>query len=185
MNQKKNLSKQRKIRKFATQSPNGGIGRRAGLKHRWGNPSRFDPGFGYRASPLTFNKLEGLLFRVPSTRQNRKTSQITIPPYKSRKPRLLQSCYSVFTYVKTLPHTLLTTPNVKSENIVLFSCWVCNNFVTLRRLKPRLCNELLPHYFLRCFSFARVAAQRPGKPRPPKPRSKCLGSSTPTAPTPT
>ena len=29
--------------------PDGGIGRRAGLKHQWGNPSRFDPGSGYKA----------------------------------------------------------------------------------------------------------------------------------------
>ena len=28
--------------------PDGGIGRRAGLKHQWGNPSRFDPGSGYK-----------------------------------------------------------------------------------------------------------------------------------------
>ena len=28
-------------------SPDGGIGRRAGLKHQWGNPSRFEPGSGY------------------------------------------------------------------------------------------------------------------------------------------
>ena len=28
-------------------SPDGGIGRRAGLKHQWSNPSRFDPGSGY------------------------------------------------------------------------------------------------------------------------------------------
>ena len=28
--------------------PDGGIGRRAGLKHQWGNPSRFEPGSGYR-----------------------------------------------------------------------------------------------------------------------------------------
>ena len=27
--------------------PDGGIGRRAGLKHQWGNPCRFDPGSGY------------------------------------------------------------------------------------------------------------------------------------------
>ena len=26
--------------------PDGGIGRRAGLKHQWGNPCRFDPGSG-------------------------------------------------------------------------------------------------------------------------------------------
>src|SRR5574344_2592750 len=28
-------------------SPDGGIGRRAGLKHQWSNSSRFDPGSGY------------------------------------------------------------------------------------------------------------------------------------------
>ena len=34
---------------FAAQKgPDGGIGRRAGLKHQWGNPCRFDPGSGYR-----------------------------------------------------------------------------------------------------------------------------------------
>ena len=32
---------------FAPQRPDGGIGRRDGLKHRWGNPSRFEPGSGY------------------------------------------------------------------------------------------------------------------------------------------
>ena len=31
-------------------SPDGGIGRRAGLKHQWGNPSRFEPGSGYTGS---------------------------------------------------------------------------------------------------------------------------------------
>ena len=31
-------------------SPDGGIGRRAGLKHQWGNPSRFEPGSGYKGS---------------------------------------------------------------------------------------------------------------------------------------
>ena len=37
-----------KICTFApTISPDGGIGRRAGLKHQWGNPSRFEPGSGY------------------------------------------------------------------------------------------------------------------------------------------
>ena len=29
-------------------SPDGGIGRRAGLKHQWSNPCRFDPGSGYK-----------------------------------------------------------------------------------------------------------------------------------------
>ena len=32
-------------------SPDGGIGRRAGLKHQWSNPSRFDPGSGYQETP--------------------------------------------------------------------------------------------------------------------------------------
>ena len=32
---------------FARIGPDGGIGRRAGLKHQWGNPSRFEPGSGY------------------------------------------------------------------------------------------------------------------------------------------
>ena len=32
--------------------PDGGIGRRAGLKHQWGNPSRFDPGSGYKIGKL-------------------------------------------------------------------------------------------------------------------------------------
>ena len=32
----------------STTSPDGGIGRRAGLKHQWSNPCRFDPGSGYK-----------------------------------------------------------------------------------------------------------------------------------------
>ena len=46
-----------------TQCPDGGIGRRAGLKHQWSNPCRFDPGSGYRSgvsvlpeTPLSFKK---------------------------------------------------------------------------------------------------------------------------------
>ena len=34
--------------------PDGGIGRRAGLKHQWGNPSRFDPGSGYKEKVKRF-----------------------------------------------------------------------------------------------------------------------------------
>ena len=33
-------------------SPDGGIGRRAGLKHQWSNPCRFDPGSGYQKSQI-------------------------------------------------------------------------------------------------------------------------------------
>ncbi len=32
--------------------PDGGIGRRAGLKHQWSNPCRFDPGSGYNLKTL-------------------------------------------------------------------------------------------------------------------------------------
>ena len=38
--------------------PDGGIGRRAGLKHQWSNPSRFDPGSGYQDG----EKFTSLLF---------------------------------------------------------------------------------------------------------------------------
>ncbi len=31
----------------SAERPDGGIGRRAGLKHQWSNPCRFDPGSGY------------------------------------------------------------------------------------------------------------------------------------------
>ena len=41
---KKSITFAHKLRKC----PDGGIGRRAGLKHQWGNPSRFDPGSGYK-----------------------------------------------------------------------------------------------------------------------------------------
>ena len=39
--------------------PDGGIGRRAGLKHQWSNPSRFEPGSGYKekAKWLIFKRL--------------------------------------------------------------------------------------------------------------------------------
>ncbi len=43
-------------------SPDGGIGRRAGLKHQWGNPSRFEPGSGYNnnlknaCKPITYRR---------------------------------------------------------------------------------------------------------------------------------
>ena len=32
----------------SAERPAGGIGRRAGLKHQWSNPCRFDPGSGYQ-----------------------------------------------------------------------------------------------------------------------------------------
>ena len=41
----------------ALSCPDGGIGRRAGLKHQWGNPCRFDPGSGYKDRFLTKAKV--------------------------------------------------------------------------------------------------------------------------------
>ena len=47
-------------------SPDGGIGRRAGLKHQWSNPSRFDPGSGYkkRVKMFAFKHLTLFLFKI-------------------------------------------------------------------------------------------------------------------------
>ena len=51
-------------RRKAHTSPDGGIGRRAGLKHQWSNPCRFDPGSGYvtNRKSLTFKDLRFFLF---------------------------------------------------------------------------------------------------------------------------
>ena len=55
----KSFAERNKKRTFALakrQCPDGGIGRRAGLKHQWGNPSRFEPGSGYsRRLRVDFN----------------------------------------------------------------------------------------------------------------------------------
>ena len=40
----------------------GGIGRRAGLKHQWGNPCRFDPGSEYDRPPYNRLIVRGLYF---------------------------------------------------------------------------------------------------------------------------
>ena len=45
-------------------SPDGGIGRRAGLKHQWGNPSRFEPGSGYAVG--AFGRKLRFLFNLHS-----------------------------------------------------------------------------------------------------------------------
>ena len=48
-------------------SPDGGIGRRAGLKHQWSNPSRFDPGSGYKSlnvKPCKLNICRAFLLLV-------------------------------------------------------------------------------------------------------------------------
>ena len=50
--------------------PDGGIGRRAGLKHQWSNPCRFDPGSGYvarvaaKCDPCRFDPGSGYVARV-------------------------------------------------------------------------------------------------------------------------
>ncbi len=36
-----------KTRLIVDSCPDGGIGRRVGLKHQWSNPCRFDPGLGH------------------------------------------------------------------------------------------------------------------------------------------
>ena len=41
--------------------PDGGIGRRAGLKHQWSNPSRFDPGSGYICTAEVVKLVDTLL----------------------------------------------------------------------------------------------------------------------------
>ena len=48
--QKRHSSERAVLRRDAGRhtSPDGGIGRRAGLKHQWSNPCRFDPGSGYQ-----------------------------------------------------------------------------------------------------------------------------------------
>ena len=49
-------------------SPDGGIGRRAGLKHQWGNPSRFDPGSGYKLKKQSAaNQMIAALFLLLSS----------------------------------------------------------------------------------------------------------------------
>ena len=48
--------------------PDGGIGRRAGLKHQWGNPCRFDPGSGYADNKAKHGDIRCLaLFFYPDT----------------------------------------------------------------------------------------------------------------------
>ena len=51
--------------------PGGGIGRRVGLKHQWGNPCRFEPGPGY-GKELSF--LRAFLYLAPSLK-NRMTAE--------------------------------------------------------------------------------------------------------------
>ena len=45
-----------------TACPDGGIGRRDGLKHRWSNPSRFDPGSGYPSRDLSSDSSRPLIY---------------------------------------------------------------------------------------------------------------------------
>ncbi len=54
------FSQMRKCREpnhVGNNSPDGGIGRRAGLKHQWSNPCRFDPGSGYTRSAIERRRL--------------------------------------------------------------------------------------------------------------------------------
>ncbi len=51
------------------ESPDGGIGRRAGLKHQWSNPCRFDPGSGYARNfsevPFLLESADALGWLIP------------------------------------------------------------------------------------------------------------------------
>ena len=54
-------------------SPDGGIGRRAGLKHQWSNPCRFDPGSGYtQMQVLDFQTLAFFFFLFAPRLHHRK-----------------------------------------------------------------------------------------------------------------
>ena len=60
---KPNAHRQPKQRK----RPDGGIGRRAGLKHQWSNPCRFDPGSGYKMQVLDNQTLAFFFFPFCTT----------------------------------------------------------------------------------------------------------------------
>ena len=68
--------------KQKTSRPDGGIGRRAGLKHQWSNPSRFDPGSGYHlmanqiSKLLKYNRLEIFQFKTFPTFSPQKSIKI-------------------------------------------------------------------------------------------------------------
>ena len=53
-----------KMPNFASR-PDGGIGRRDGLKHRWSNPSRFDPGSGYTFRGFSSRESSFILYCFP------------------------------------------------------------------------------------------------------------------------
>jgi hypothetical protein len=71
--------------------PDGGIGRRAGLKHQWSNPSRFDPGSGYNKkvdSLLIINLLSLYTLSIPPAFMKKyllkleKTQKVRIIPFR-------------------------------------------------------------------------------------------------------
>ena len=66
-----------------TLSPDGGIGRRAGLKHQWSNPSRFEPGSGYikRVKLLTNKHLTLFLFNILTKRKKKKVKRLIFIKY--------------------------------------------------------------------------------------------------------
>ena len=81
------------------QSPDGGIGRRAGLKHQWGNPSRFEPGSGYEfnskviAKPLITKGLAIFLFQnFPTFSPHLQEFVQRNPIFPTRKARIRDEC---------------------------------------------------------------------------------------------
>ena len=68
--------------KQKTSRPDGGIGRRAGLKHQWSNPSRFDPGSRY---PLMASQISKLL-----KHKRLAIFQFKTPPHKNQLKSILK-----------------------------------------------------------------------------------------------
>ena len=87
-------------------SPDGGIGRRAGLKHQWSNPCRFDPGSGYRSgvsvlpeTPLSFKK-GSLPIRIAIIGLNSAVRHF--PFSKTIFPLKIEPSTSIFTDISTI-----------------------------------------------------------------------------------
>ena len=83
----------------SAECPDGGIGRRAGLKHQWSNPCRFDPGSGYplNRKSLIFKDLRfffWILHHICTTKicrlpESRRVSSAFLSENCSRYPHFL------------------------------------------------------------------------------------------------
>ncbi len=61
------------------EGPDGGIGRRAGLKHQWGDPCRFDPGSGYIIKKPVNQLINRLFYFSDFTHQPANSSVNVVP----------------------------------------------------------------------------------------------------------